>query len=1282
MELVKLQIDGRRVIAEDRMTILEVARANGIGSIPTLCHDGRLEPFSSCFLCVVKVKGARSLVPACSTKVSQGMEVETTNAEIRRSRKAALELLLSNHFADCIGPCQLACPAGVDVQGYVALAALGRYRDALAIVKERNPLPAVCGRICTRPCEVTGCRRGLVDEAVAIDSVKRFLADLDLAGEAPWRPEVAPPNGRKVAVVGAGPAGLSCAFYLARRGYAVELLEAQPEAGGMLRYGIPEYRLPKDVLDLEVSQILDLGVRLSTNVRLGRDFTVASLRQGGFDAVFLGLGAWEGSRMRVADEDSPGVLSGIEFLGRLGLRRNVELYGRVLVVGGGNTAIDCARTALRLGAGEVRLLYRRTRAEMPANGAEIVEAEHEGVRMDFLVAPVRVLRREDGRVAGLECVRMELGEPDASGRRSPRPIRGSELRVEGDFVLAAIGQTTHLQELVDGRVPGFLPLGESLALTRWQTLQVDERTFETTVDGVFAGGDVVTGAATAIEAIAAGRRAAFAIDRYVTTGRAEPEPVEVYSRRDAFRPVRSEDLPPGSGEGRRQMPTLLPVERVRSFAEVETGYAPEDVRHESRRCLECGCTALFTCDLRRQATEYGADPRAFPGRATEHAVDRSHPLIVLDPNKCILCGRCVRMCSEVVGVAAFGFVRRGFDTTVRPALEGSLLDTECVSCGLCVGTCPTGAISENVPLAKPGPWRTSRVDSVCAYCGAGCRIGYEVAGSTLVHVSRAAEDVGVSDAHCRKGRFGHADVHAARRLRRPLIRFGRELRETSLDEALEHTGIRLRELLRRCSGDQVAVFVSPRMTNEEGYLAQKLARLALRTHNVTSFSRLVNRELEAPDVLSTASAADVADAQALLVVNAATDERAFAVDLAVRRALRAGARLVTVGPEESRTTLCAEPHLTCRPGGQAWTVLGLLRDYATLEPGALDDRPELARAVNELSEERLEELSGAPREARRQAASVLARSLLKVMILDKDYRGPRVAGDERLLARAGEAMGCSLLALREKANAQGLLDMGVDPRWLPGRVDPADADAVERMEKHLGIFLSDLPPAGADVAQILRERRVKVAIVLGEDPLGAPGFPQDLRDGLLAADLLVVGDLSLTATAAHAGIVLPLSAPAETSGTMTSCERRVQRLDRAVPPAGGLETWEILGRLAALLGHRFKMKYASAAEVTAEILRVAPIWAGLGPDPSGSVWDLGLLKRAAPPFTGIGEEVTPVPTLGLDHREAWFASWFDGVIGKALLDRAAAAPGPTAAGGPGAGRPPAPGAAGPLLVFP
>ena len=1253
MALVKLEIDGKRVIADSSQTILQVARENGITDIPTLCHDGQLEPFASCYLCVVKVKGARTLLPSCSTKVAGGMVVETRTAEILRSRKAALELLLSNHYADCIGPCQLACPAGVDIQGYVALAALGKFTDALRLIKETNPLPAICGRVCTRPCEVKGCRRTMLDQAVGIDYIKRYIADLDLGKAEPFKPDVAPPNGKRAAVVGAGPAGLSCAYYLAIKGYAVQMFEAMPEAGGMLRYGIPEYRLPKEVLDLEVNQILELGVKLSTNVSLGKDFTVTSLKQAGFDAVFLGIGAWESSTMRVKDEDAPGVLSGIKFLENFGLKKKIDIHGTVLVVGGGNTAIDCARTALRLGAQEVRILYRRTRAEMPANAMEVEEAEREGVKLEFLVAPTRVIL-QGGRAAGLECLRMELGEPDASGRRSPKPVRGSEFEVPCHFAIAAIGQSTKVAQLIDGKVPNFLPFGETLNLTRWQTVQVNEKTFETSVEGVFSGGDVVTGAATAVEAIAAGRKAAHAIDRYIVTGKAEPEPFEFVSRKDVFAKVRPEDLKSTDAIPHRPMPLIPPDERKGSFAEVELGYSLDDVTSEAVRCLECGCTALFDCDLRRYATEYQVELKSFTGEATQYRVDRTHPLIELDPNKCILCGRCVRICSDVVGVNAYGFINRGFATVVRPALGGSLLDTDCVSCGMCIGTCPTGAIAAKLPLAKPGPWATSAAPAVCHYCGTGCQLNYDAYGDALIKVSRREDNPVTLGSHCRKGMFGFEYVQSRDRLLNARIRPGRELQETTVDDAISYAGMRLKELARRYSPEEMAVFVSPRLTNEEIYLAQKFARLSLRTHNVTTFARLVNRELDCPEVISTASYNDLVDAQAILVVNSSLDEEHFVVDLLGKRAIRKGGKLIYIGSGANRTSAPAEVFLQCAPGTESEVMLGILKAFAGRAGGNLEERPFLAKAMGAIRPKAFEKHTGVSWEGVEAAAQLLASSILKVLAFNKDFRGTRVAGDERLFAAAAEALGCPVLALREKANMQGLLDMGASPTWLPGYRTRDDEAAVDALEKEWGVVLRDLKGHGPDLATALSAKRIKVAVVIGEDPLGSDAIPEELKSGLLAADFLLVADTTLTATGSAANVVLPLSALAETSGTVTNQERRVQRTRQAIPPRSGMETWQILAALASRMGHRFKMKYASSDEILEEIRRVVPMYRSVVVDDPGAdgIWDAGSLPpakveaewTAAPP-------VQPVPTLHLDCLEARFEKRFERVFAEAAARR-------------------------------
>ncbi|MEA3408818.1 MAG: 2Fe-2S iron-sulfur cluster-binding protein, partial [Candidatus Eisenbacteria bacterium] len=305
MALVTISLNGHECEVESGITILEAARANDI-EIPTLCNDEQLEPFTSCWVCAVKLEGMRRYVPSCGTRVRAGMKIWTDTEDVRAVRKMALELLLSNHRGDCVAPCKAACPAGVDVQGYIALIAQGQYREATKLVKDVNPFPLSIGRVCTRPCE-TDCRRNAVDGPVAIDYLKRFAADWDIEHENPYSPAVPPSTGKKVAAVGAGPASLTLAYYLRQKGHDVTVFEALPAPGGMLRYGIPEYRLPKSTLDAEVGLITGLGAEVHYERAMGRDFTLADLFAEGYDAVFLGLGAMGSRMMKVEGEDLEGV---------------------------------------------------------------------------------------------------------------------------------------------------------------------------------------------------------------------------------------------------------------------------------------------------------------------------------------------------------------------------------------------------------------------------------------------------------------------------------------------------------------------------------------------------------------------------------------------------------------------------------------------------------------------------------------------------------------------------------------------------------------------------------------------------------------------------------------------------------------------------------------------------------------------------------------------------------------------------------------------------------------
>jgi heterodisulfide reductase subunit A-like polyferredoxin len=502
-------------------------------------------------------------------------------------------------------PCKVACPARVNVHGYVALVRQGKFVEALQVVLDRNPLPMICGRVCNHPCE-EACLRGRIDEPVAIDALKRYVAD-NFLDQVPL-PEIKERRTQRVAIIGSGPGGLTAAYDLARLGYPVTVFEALPVAGGMLRVGIPAYRLPRDVLEKEINRILSLGVELKTGVQLGRDFTLESLKVQGYEAVLLATGAHKSRKLGIEGEDAEGVMHGVDFLRRVSLGEKVSLGENVAIIGGGNVALDSARTALRFGK-KVWVLYRRGRDEMPANVWEIEEAEEEGIEFHYLCAPTKVLTK-GGRVVGLECVKMVLGEPDASGRRSPAPVPGSEYRLAIDTLIPAVSQTPSTS---------YASSASGLKVTRWSSLEADPVTLGTSLEGVFACGDVVLGPATVIEAIAGGHEAAASVDRYlrgqdVREGRDHPQPDKLSAPRTG--------VPKAS---RQKMKAADPRQRVRSFEEVNLGFTQEQALAEAARCLDCaGCSECRLCETTCQA-------KAIQHGQTEEVVDLTVGAVVIAP---------------------------------------------------------------------------------------------------------------------------------------------------------------------------------------------------------------------------------------------------------------------------------------------------------------------------------------------------------------------------------------------------------------------------------------------------------------------------------------------------------------------------------------------------------------------------------------------------------------------------------------------------------------------------
>jgi NADPH-dependent glutamate synthase beta subunit-like oxidoreductase len=531
-------------------------------------------------------------------------------------------------------PCQMTCPAGLDIPTYVTLIGMGRDAEAIDVIRRDCPFPWVCGLVCTRPCEFM-CVRARIDTPISIKTLKGFAAERAMSEGSYTNPQKAPDKNKKVCVIGAGPGGMSAAYYLALKGYEVRVIEQQPVAGGMLLLGIPRYRLPREVIDREVAMLKNLGVDFQFGTRFGQDVTFEALKKEGFEAIFLAVGAHKSFKLGIPGETNfPQVIEAIDFL------RNVALGDRQVpgknaaVIGGGNVAIDAARTCLRLGCESVTLAYRRTRSEMPADTEEVEQAEEEGIRFEFLNIPVEIVGR-DSRVVGLECLKAKLITKEGQNRKYPVPVEDSQFIIDADVIICAIGQQ------VDADC---LDAVKGLNWTRRKTVHVNTVTMETSLKGVFAAGDAVTGPATVIEAIGGGKRAAESIDRYLE-GIPQPKVPPVPKRRGRIKYLQV----PASSKmtlKRPAMPLLNIYRRRTTFQQVELGYAEDLVREEARRCLRC--------DI------------------------------------CLRCGKCIEVCRDKMGVDALQMGYFDFDHPVPTDFRET--EERCILCGACATNCPTGAM--------------------------------------------------------------------------------------------------------------------------------------------------------------------------------------------------------------------------------------------------------------------------------------------------------------------------------------------------------------------------------------------------------------------------------------------------------------------------------------------------------------------------------------------------------------------------------------------------------------
>jgi len=1117
MDTINIILNGKIISGKSGQSILNVAMENGI-EIPTLCHDPRLEPYSSCYVCVVEIEGLIGLQPSCSTKIIEGMKINTQNEKVRKARKAAVDLIVSNHYADCAAPCKQKCPAGVDVQGYISLIEKGLYSEAIALIKKVNPLPAICGRVCVRPCEVA-CRRNLLDETygVGIDYLKRFAADQDLSSPFAYKPSIKASTGKKVAIIGAGPGGLSAAWFLQQEGHQCDIFEASPQPGGWLRYGIPEYRLPNDVIDKEVKAITDLGAQIFYNTKFGGNLSYKEIKEK-YDATVLTIGSQLGTSIGCEGDDAGNVFSGIDFL------RNMEMTGQrydfrgktVAVIGGGNTAMDCCRTSLRCHADKVYVIYRRTEKEMPANPIEIHESKLEGVEYMFLTAPKKVNKDEKGDLTSITCLKMDLGEPDASGRRRPVMVEGSDFDVKVDYILAAIGQKTQVDFI--NNINEFANDGE-LKVNKWGDLDADPKTLQTGIKSVFAAGDGVTGPATVIEAINQARIAALSCHQYLSGQELVPEPKEFLSKRDNFKKQVKEDyIGYYEGQPRHEMPTIDPNKRM-NFDEVELGYENEKVaKNETTRCLECGCVEYFDCELKRIATEYNAEQNKYAGEFKQYDVKFDHPFIEIDNNKCILCARCVRICSEVVGANALGLINRGFDTYVAPSLGMSLKETDCESCGMCISACPTAAISENYKF-KPGPVKTEKLKSICNYCSVGCEVNYHVNGKHIWQVSGSNGSVNPDANICRYPKFGYVEMNKSTRITKPMHKVNGEFKEISFNEAYNIIASKIKE-------GKAGFFAGARSSNEEIFMVKKLAELSPNSFS-GSFHYIGRGKGYGKNTAYNTPFSQIKEASHIWLLGSEINKENAVVSFMLSNNKFLNQTQISLISNAEKTAMdkkCDEKLIVKSyyhfvKAVNHYLLSNNLQNSLFIEGRStgFDEYKKtlLAQSFAELCNE-----AGTTANSIKAFAEAYNNEMNAILVYAEKNVCAATAKEIRNMAVITGKLGktaSGILGLKEKNNSEGISNSGI-------LCNTTSNNSVEEWTEKFN--------------------SANNLFIFGEDPIGCSNDKSLSDKWLNNKDFVMVQDYYMTETAAKANLILPATFPHETGGTFTNTLRIIQWFDK------------------------------------------------------------------------------------------------------------------------------------------
>lgn len=1113
MSKIYINIDGIECIGNKGDTILDIASKYGI-DIPTMCHAEKVEKYGSCGLCVVEVEGSNKLIRACSIEAMDNMVIHTNTEKVRRNRKTSLELLLTDHRGDCIAPCKRACPGETDCQGYVGLVANREYREALKLVKKDLPFPASIGRVCPHPCE-DECRRKYIDEAISIANIKSFIGDNDLRKdmEEIFIPEIKNNTGKNIAIVGGGPAGLTVAYYLLEKGHNIVIYDKMPKMGGMLRYGIPEYRLPEKVLDDEINIIKRLGGKFKNNIEIGNHISLNYLREN-YDAVYIGIGAWKSSKLNIENEDCEGVIGGIDFLRKINLGEKIYTGKKVLIVGGGNTAMDACRTAKRLGAEDITLIYRRSREEMPAEEIEIIEASEEGVKFEFLLSPVKV-NIENNKGKSLVLEKMKLIKDKDSTRKKPIGT-GEYIELESDLIISAIGQKIDLKGL------------EDIKINSWGNISVDKYNFRTNLKGVFAGGDGINeGADIAIKAVGDGKKAAKIMDFYLRGIDIDYSKPYIVTKDNE---INKDYFIDWDKRNRIQMPHKKPEDRLDNFSEINFGFTEKMAVKEATRCLSCGCHDVNECKLFEYANQYEVEPEKYSGYKHKREIEDSHPFIKIDIDKCILCGLCVRVCSEIADNEALGLVDRGFDTMMAPAMKRPLKETSCISCGNCIGTCPTGALQERQNIKHSLAYKGKLTNTICQNCSVGCNFDLETIEEIYFrNIPRKNKSVNNGNA-CLLGRFGYEIVKDENRIKTPKIRKNNKLMDISWEEALKYTVSKLQSTVNTHGENSVALTIGDNLSNEEIYLAKEIFN-NLNSDNIYSVNQGETGIYQSLGINnSTVDFSQIEMADTLLLIGANPIKSHTVLGFRLNQMRKNGGKIYTFNKEKIHEDRWAE------------NIFKDERDIIKLEKALLDLYHKEDLNNLEKLRENLKDIK--PTEEIINLAKIFKGSSRGIIIIDEknlSYEGQRRIGNILLLSEKINKPRNGLLILKDQCNSQGLWDMGI------------------RKNKEMLI-------------KKIQDKKIKTIVTLGEDIT-------DLDYSNI--DFIISLDTFMSKYSKDADIILPLSMYGESCGSYTNTEGRLQFSKKAADSKIFIENWKILNNILEKLTGR--KKYSKFNDIEREL---------------------------------------------------------------------------------------------------